>query len=239
MPKCLQCTYAWSKPCTESVTPDNAPRPTHPVTSPPRRWHHPPGGSRTCCLQRHASAHSMKQPAHRRPRSSRPGRAAGLRTRACRAAVCSPAAVERNPLLPGSHCSPAAEPRKPSVAASMLYRGQCAAALVAVSEVATWSGARAAHSAAAHAVEDVRQQHMRGAGSSLMSLPDWPANEPQITSAAAMGSKPGPGTAEPRRLLQAALVGAPNAGKSTLTNALGRPEGAGQTEHVSICAFVR
>ena len=78
------------------------------------------------------------------------------------------------------------------------------------------SGTRAAHSAVAPAVDHAYQQHRRGEsgldafGSGLRSVP------PEHV---AVGSDP-QGAAEPRRLLQAALVGAPNAGKSTLTNAL-------------------
>ena len=76
--------------------------------------------------------------------------------------------------------------------------------------------ARTAHRAAALAAEDVRQQDIRSARS-LDVAPDWAATAP--ASSSVLGSDPDV-AAEPRRLLQAALVGAPNAGKSTLTNAL-------------------
>ena len=45
----------------------------------------------------------------------------------------------------------------------------------------------------------------------------WPQRDSSVRSA---GPVHAPGEAQQRRLLQAALVGAPNAGKSTLTNAL-------------------
>jgi len=134
-----------------------------------------------------------------------------LAPRACRAAVCSPAAVDhiasRQSLttLPEARTSSRAlTEQDQSRQHSLQNRGNI------------WSGARTAHSAAAHAVEDVRQQHMRSADS-LDVAPGWSAMAPSNSGAMASESDL---AADRRRLLQAALVGAPNAGKSTLTNAL-------------------
>lgn len=134
-----------------------------------------------------------------------------LAPRASRAAACSPAAVDhfasRQPLTTSAD-------QRPSSRGQMLP-SQCLRPLLHA-RGSTWSGVRTAHSAAAHAVEDVRQQHMRSSGSPD-AAPSWSAVAPD--DGGAMGSESDL-AAEPRRLLQAALVGAPNAGKSTLTNAL-------------------